>query len=75
MNKKLRTLTDLADYLATQLRLLEKGEKHYCCRCGKELERVYYRIPDLCGEYCDTCIHKIYRIHALTFFAVDREDK
>ena len=75
MNKKLRTLADLANYLSIQLDLLEKGEKHYCCNCGRELERVYYRIPDICGEYCRQCAHRIHREGGIAFYAKDREDK
>jgi len=69
-----RTLADVADYIAQQLKLLDKDKKYYCCRCGRELARVYYKLPDLCGEYCDECIHEIYRKYGLTFFCKDRKE-
>ena len=64
-------LRDTADYLAKQLDILAK--QHLCTRCGKPLEKIYYRISDdLGGEYCNDCIHKIYRRYGLSFFARSR---
>jgi hypothetical protein len=52
----------------------KKNERHYCCRCGKELDRVYYQFPYLCGEYCSDCSHEIYRAYGIAFYANDRKD-
>ena len=45
-----------------------------CCKCGKFLGRIYYKIPYLGGEYCSECVHEIYRVYGITFYANDRED-
>ena len=68
----IRELADTANYLAVQLGILEK--RGFCSRCGKPLDRVYYKFPDFSGEYCDKCAHELYRKWGMTFFCKDRED-
>jgi recombinational DNA repair protein (RecF pathway) len=44
-----------------------------CSKCGRFLNRIYYKIPYLNGEYCKNCVHEIYRVYGLAFFAKDRD--
>ena len=46
-----------------------------CSKCGKFLGRIYYKIPEMNGNYCKTCVYDLYRVYGLTFYANDSEDE
>ena len=45
-----------------------------CSKCKELLKRVYYKIPDIPGSFCRKCIHEIYRVYGITFYAKDGEE-
>jgi len=47
----------------------------FCCKCNEPLERIYYKIPFLCGNYCSKCVHDLYRELGLSFYTVDADDE
>jgi len=72
----LRELSDMANYLSTQLKLMEQEVKmsKKCTKCKEPLERTFYRIVHLRGDYCRQCAHDMYRELGFAYYAVDRED-
>ena len=46
-----------------------------CCKCGEPLERIYYKLSKLSGNYCRKCVHEFHREFAITFFCVDADDE
>ena len=70
----LRELSDIADYLAIQLKEKEANMPKKCTKCEEPLNRIFYRIVHLRGDYCRKCAHDMYRELGFAYYAVDRDD-
>ena len=46
-----------------------------CMKCGEPLERIFYRISFLQGNYCRRCAYDMYRELGLKYYAVDQNDE